>query len=206
MKKGLIFGLFCFCVLTLSAFEIDRQTGIWSGLDSGKFHRHDTRLCAEFVKFFQAEEAKTIVDFGCGMGSHVRAFKNKGFITRGFDGNPDTPELTKGLCEVLDLTIPHDLKTKFDWVVSLEVGEHVPRPFEKIFVENLVRHAEKGIILSWAPKGQRGKGHFNEQNNDYVKELLQGYGFTPDLEAEQRFRENSDRYWFKNSIMVFRRA
>ena len=186
--------------------EIDKETGIWSGLDSGRFHRHDPHLCEEFIKFFKEENANNLVDFGCGMGSHVRTLKQKGFNIVGFDGNPDTPELTKGLCTVLDLTRVFDLNTKYDWVICLEVAEHIPKPFEKVLIENLIRHAKEGIVLSWAPRRQRGRGHFNEQNNDYVKLLMQTYGFKADEEAEQRFREKSCRYWFKNSIMVFRKA
>ena len=206
MTKGLVFGLFCFAALSLSAFDIDRERGFWSGLDSGKHHRYDQVLSEELVSFFKKENAKKIVDFGCGLGSYVKAFRQKGFTAEGFDGNPDTPELSRGLCQVQDLSYKFDLDKRYDWVMSLEVGEHIPKPFEKTFVENLVRHAEKGIILSWALKGQRGRGHFNTQNNDYVKDMLAKYGFVSDEEAEKKFRENSRLWWFKNTIMVFRRA
>ena len=36
-------------------------------------------------------------------------------------------------------------------------------------VETVSQDGENGIILSWAVKRQGGHGHFNEQNNDYIK-------------------------------------
>ena len=206
MKKLLLLGIFCAAATVLSAFNINRETGIWSGLDSGRFHRYDNTLSDALIEFFKNEKAHTLVDFGCGLGSYVRAFQKAGFDAQGCDGNPDTIELTKGLCDIRDLTEAFDLGRRFDWVVSLEVGEHIPKPFEKTFIENLVHHADKGIILSWAPKRQRGRGHFNEQNNDYVKDVMAQYGFTADEKMEVHFRESSRFYWFKNSIMVFRRT
>ena len=36
-----------------------------------------------------------------------------------------------------------------DWVLSLEVGEHVPSRYEDMYLRNLHAHNCKGIILSW---------------------------------------------------------
>jgi cyclopropane fatty-acyl-phospholipid synthase-like methyltransferase len=122
----------------------------------------------------------------------------------GYDGNPDTPTLTKGIGQVLDLSEPFDLETTFDWVVSLEVGEHLPHQYETIFIENLMRHAEKGIILSWALKNQPGAGHFNCQNNDYIKAIFAKYGYINDVEAETLLRADCSAAWFTTTVMVFR--
>ena len=35
-------------------------------------------------------------------------------------------------------------------------------------MDNLVRLSTKGIVLTWAVKGQGGHEHINTQNNDYV--------------------------------------
>ncbi len=42
------------------------------------------------------------------------------------------------------------LLNKYDWIISLEVAEHIPAQFESIYIDNLVKHAKEGIILSWA--------------------------------------------------------
>lgn len=43
-----------------------------------------------------------------------------------------------------DLSQPMHLGKKYEWVMSLEVAEHVPKKYEANFVENLIRHACKG--------------------------------------------------------------
>ncbi|KAK7004452.1 hypothetical protein BgiMline_005973, partial [Biomphalaria glabrata] len=50
----------------------------------------------------------------------------------------------------LDLTAPHYGLPIYDWILSIEVAEHIPAKFEEIYLDNLVRHAREGIILSWA--------------------------------------------------------
>ncbi|CAG5124210.1 unnamed protein product, partial [Candidula unifasciata] len=50
----------------------------------------------------------------------------------------------------LDLTAPQYGLPAYDWVVSVEVGEHIPAKFEDIYLDNLARHAKEGIVLSWA--------------------------------------------------------
>ena len=105
----------------------------------------------------------------------------------------------------MDLSEPVDLGEKYDWVISLELGEHIPKRFEKTFINNLITHAKNGIILSWAVKGQGGVGHVNCQNNDYVKARMKELGFVDDIRAEEFLRKRAWRPWFKNTIMVFRK-
>jgi cyclopropane fatty-acyl-phospholipid synthase-like methyltransferase len=140
------------------------------------------------------------------MGDYVKTFLANGLNASGFDGNPNTPELTDNLCKVLDLSIPKQFEEKFDWVMSLEVGEHLPPQFEDIFINNLHNNNNYGIVLSWAIKGQGGHGHFNEQNNDYIKSKICKLGYLNDIKSEDKLREDSTLSWFKNTIMVFRKS
>ena len=117
----------------------------------------------------------------------------------------NTPELTNHLCNVLDLSLPVQMYP-FDWVMSLEVGEHLPEQFEDVFINNLHTNNKYGIILSWAVKGQGGHGHFNEQNNDYIKQKICSLGYVNDIDTEMILRKNSTLFWFKNTIMVFRKS
>ena len=89
--------------------------------------------------------------------------------------------------------------------MSLEVGEHLPKKFEDIFINNLHQNNKNGIVLSWAVKGQGGYGHFNEQNNDYIKSKICKLGYINDIESENQLRKHSSLWWFKNTIMVFRK-
>jgi hypothetical protein len=46
-------------------------------------------------------------------------------------------------------------------------------------------------------------GHFNEQNNDYIKDKFNKLGYFNNIELEKELRNNSSLPWFKNTIMVF---
>jgi cyclopropane fatty-acyl-phospholipid synthase-like methyltransferase len=181
------------------------KNGFWEGLEASSQHCYDKPLGDGLVDFFKNENVKSLVDFGCGMGNYVKTFKNNNINACGFDGNPNTPELTNNECNILDLSISKIFEEPFDWVMSLEVGEHLPAQFEDIFINNLHNNNRYGIVLSWAIKGQGGHGHFNEQNNDYVKSKICNLGYINDIESENILRKKSSFGWFRNTIMVFRK-
>jgi SAM-dependent methyltransferase len=181
--------------------------GFWVGELAKNHHIYDQSLSNGLLEFLKrdSESNLKIVDLGCGMGDYVKHLKNHSINIDGFDGNPKTPELTNNLCGVKDIAVPFVFETPYDWVMSLEVGEHLPKEFEDIFINNLCNNCKKGIILSWALKGQGGYGHFNEQNNDYIKNKFKNLGYENDLELENYLRDKSTLCWFKNTIMVFRK-
>jgi cyclopropane fatty-acyl-phospholipid synthase-like methyltransferase len=182
------------------------ENGFWEGLESSSQHIYDPSLGISLVNFFKTEKVKSVVDFGCGMGKYVKTFQENNINVVGFDGNPNTPELTNNLCKVLDLSVPKKFDEPFDWVMSLEVGEHLPQKFEDIFIDNLHNNNKYGIVLSWAIKGQGGHGHFNEQNTDYIKSKICKLGYINDITIENNLRKDSSFSWFKNTIMVFRKS
>ena len=185
---------------------IINYNGFWE--DSSRedlAHCHDKSLSSSLVEFFKRENINSVVDFGCGLGDYVKSLRESNINACGYDGNPNTPELTDNICKVLDLSKSVQL-TPYDWVMSLEVGEHLPKEFEDIFIYNLHNNNKYGILLSWAIKYQGGTGHVNEQNNDYIKSKICKMGYTNDIEAEKYLRANCDCGWFTNTIMVFRKV
>ena len=124
----------------------------------------------------------------------------------GYDGSPNVEEVTQGLVKTLDLSVPQDLMRQWDWVMSLEVGEHIPKHFEDIYLTNVLKHAKEGIVMSWAVRGQGGRSHVNELDNIEVVERMLERGFLPVFAWWHKLRENSKKDWFKNALMVFRRA
>jgi hypothetical protein len=74
-------------------------------------------------------------------------------FAKGYDGNPNTKTISDGLCDVAYLSKPQ-IFNKVDWVICLEVGEHIPKQFENILFDNMCNHATEGIIMSWAFPGQ----------------------------------------------------
>lgn|GEM_PF-425965 len=179
--------------------------GFWLTRNLDEHHAFDQRLCEELTRFF-LQSGGTVADLGCGPGKYTEAFNSAGIHCDGYDGNPLTSEFTGGRCRQLDLSRETSPETVYDWVLSLEVGEHIPERFESSFISNLDHHNRSGIVLSWAVPGQGGHGHFNERSNSHVRDCIERLGYYSDPALEARFRRSvSNCSWFRNTIMVFRR-
>jgi 2-polyprenyl-3-methyl-5-hydroxy-6-metoxy-1,4-benzoquinol methylase len=181
------------------------KNGFWQGLEAKSQHVYDNLLSNSLLKFFKNEKVMRVADFGCGMGDYIKHLNTNGIKADGYDGNPNTPNLTDGQGSVLDLSKPITFRKKYDWVYSFEVGEHIPQKYEGNFINNLHNNNKYGIVLSWAIVGQSGHGHINCKNNDYIKNKVMALGYTNDIDAENIMRRDSKLDWFKNTIMVFRK-
>ena len=179
------------------------ERGIWITSDNNH-HLVDESLVFSIKEFLKKEKCKSVVDLGCGNGFYTKVLKED-FICDGFDGNPYTEILSDGLCSQLDLSLPVDLNFLYDWVLCLEVGEHIPVQYEDIFINNIHNSNTKGIIISWATPGQDGLGHYNGREQEYLKNVFNNLGYSNDIEVENELRKNSEFWWFKNNIMVFRK-
>lgn len=180
------------------------DTGFWIG-DPKDLHKHDDPLCAEITKVLKEKNIRTLLDLGCGNGLYAKYFEEHGIAVECCDGNPITFDITQGKCFVENLAQHVNFKKTYNCVLSLEVGEHLPKEYEEIFIDNVVRHSENFIILSWALPHQGGHGHFNEQTNEYIAEKFAAHGFSRDTELEERLRASAFWWWFKHTIMVFYR-
>lgn len=188
--------------------NINPTTGVWSGLSKSnimRHHVHDHALASGLKNFFISQKAESIGDLGCGTGFYTKLFNGFGLNTFAYDGNPDTFEISDEVGSVLDLSNYFKFPQPFDWILSLEVGEHIPSDYEQIYINNLDLNCSKGIILSWAIEGQGGDGHVNCRNNDYIKSKFSDMGYINDLINEGLLRKTSTAPWFKNTIMVFRK-
>ena len=138
------------------------------------------------LDFFKAERAATVVDLGCGMGSYVKHFNKHGLTAAGFDGNPATPELTKGRCGVLDLSVVSEATVTYDWAL-LERASTSPRYMRTRSSKISICITRAGSFRAGVGR-PRGTGHVNEQNNDYVKAKICALGYVNDAAAEDALR------------------
>ena len=173
------------------------KSGFW---ETNGTHHFDESLAAALLQLFQSRGVVSLSDLGCGDGSYTKFFRDT-IPCEGVDGCPLTKKNAGDEFHIADLSASYELKA--DWVLSLEVGEHLPKKYETGFIENVVNNCERGVVLSWAIPGQGGNGHFNEQSNSYVIDRLCGYGLKYDEDAAKGLRKASTLSWFKNTIMVF---
>jgi tryptophanyl-tRNA synthetase len=99
----------------------------------------------------------------------------------------------------MDLTVPQYGIPLYDWVISLEVAEHIPSKYESIYLDNLFRHANEGIILSWAVPGQNGMSHINTRPLSYVIQVMSENGFERDETSSTRFKKAACSFLHKTA-------
>ena len=143
-----------------------------------------------------------VVDLGCGPGLYVDYLNRAGRECVGFDGRPGTNEIAN--CRTADLTNGEIKDRDWNWVLCLEVGEHIPREKEAALLDKIAACRE-GAIVSWARPGQVGNGHVNCRTEEEVAELLGERGLVVDREATDRLRTAAVLPYFQTNVQVFRR-
>jgi hypothetical protein len=184
---------------------IDKETGIWSIEVAKKKHRFDEPLCRAVFEEYSPEN---IADVGCGVGQYCKYFKDGGWpIVHGYEGTPDIRKIAMyDDVMVLDLTKRRWVGINYELILCLEVGEHIPKKYEQVFIDNVCEFVSKDLILSWAIPGQGGTGHFNEQPNEYVIEKFVKKGLVFDEGASIALRNAASLKWFRNTLMKFERG
>lgn len=99
---------------------------------------------------------KYVASFGDGPGRYKQLLLDTGLLKGydAYDGAPFSEKTSEGRVQYLDLTLPQYGLPLYDWVVSLEVAEHIPKEYESIYLDNIVRHAKEGVVISWAKLGK----------------------------------------------------
>ena len=184
------------------------DTGYWniSGTEFTKEHIYDSRLSDAIIAIAKSKSIKQTYDFGSGHGEYTANFIASNINCIGFDGNPITSTIPN--CKVQDLTDRNWQREPVDFLLCLEVCEHVPKEYELALIDSIVRHLNHGgtVILSWAIPGQGGLGHVNCQTNEYVIKLFQKRGFVYNKEESDFLRKHSVEPWFNNTILVFQKG
>lgn len=181
--------------------------GGWCSPLSGKNsseHVTDVEIAKELSFFLRN---KRVASFGDGPGLYKEIFEILKDVQSydAFDGAPFCEETTNNFVKFLDLTVPVYHLNMYDWIISIEVAEHIPKQFEDIYVNNLVRHAREGIILSWASPGQGGLSHLNEKYFEEVKSIMFSKGFQHMQQDSERIREKSILPWIQNNLNIYKR-
>lgn len=102
-----------------------------------------------------------------------------------------------------DLSQPLEVRPRADWVISLEVAEHLPNQREGFYVRNLHAHNCLGLLLSWGMLSQGGLSHINNHSPEYVIETFEQLGYSYDGPLAQQLLNASEGHYSR--LHVFRR-
>ncbi|KAL4217203.1 hypothetical protein ACF0H5_023656 [Mactra antiquata] len=183
------------------------STGGWcaqTSVENSGQHKTDKQLIPVLAEFFKD---KHVASFGDGPGRYKQLLLDTGLLKGydAYDGAPFSEKTSEGRVQYLDLTLPQYGLPLYDWVMSLEVAEHIPKEYEAIYIDNIVRHAKEGIVISWAKPGQEGYSHVNNRPFEYVNNTLKKEGFDHDAEASDKIKKAAKLEWLQWNTNVFRR-
>ena len=151
------------------------KTGYWDGAQAYNHHVYSSVLGAWLVGFLNNFKLMPIHDLGCGLGNYLHQLKIAGF--RDLTGYEGEPPLDKIFDNILTQDLTNTFRVKPGIVISFEVGEHIPKEFMDIYVDNLTKNCNSFLIISWAIRNQPGLGHVNCLDNDEVIEIFRNKGF-----------------------------
>ena len=152
-------------------------------------------------------EPRSVVDFGCGIGTWLQAFVECGVDDYlGLDGDyVDRSQLRipADRFRPMDLTCPAPLGRRFDLAVCLEVGEHLPSTVAPGLVQALTEAAPM-VLFSAALPGQGGTNHTNEQWSWYWEELFAEQSFVRLDPVRRRVWRNPDvEWWYQQNTYLY---
>ena len=154
---------------------------------------------------------QTVVDLGAGLGHYGKIFREPGSPVKawvGYDGAINVDAVTEGLVRFMDLTQPDGSDERpciqADWVMSLEVAEHIPVMHTDAYLRNIRCHARVGAVISWALLAQNGLGHVNTRSEEDAVATVEMWGFKADWELTKQVREAASIHHFKRTPVVYR--
>ena len=160
-------------------------------------------------------KAKSIIDFGCGVGSFLEgAYNYNCKKILGIELNLPAAKkyIPKNILPFIiqkDITSPIELNEKFDFGISFEVAEHIDPEKSKNFINNLTNYSNKYIILTAAPPGQGGTNHINLRKKIFWMNLIQKRGFKYEKKLVEQCKKDWEKFetpeYILKNLMIFKR-
>jgi SAM-dependent methyltransferase len=153
----------------------------------------------------------SVLDIGCAYCTWLKHWHDQGVATVfGVDGeyvDQSRIEVDPACFKASDLSKALNLGRRYDLVMSLEVGEHIPPQCATTFADTIASHAARCILFSAAPPGQGGEYHVNEQPYEYWRRQFARHGFDAyDCVRPIIADTPSISYWYRyNTFLYVRR-
>ena len=201
----------CRCICGVAGTKVRCPVGGHMGVDSQGGWKLSSRR--PFAYFLDESLARAVADLvvnessllelGAGTGCYQAALARAGVRTlRAYDYS--APKQGNPLVSFADLSVEQHFKVH-DWVMSLEVGEHIPVQSAPTFVRNIDRHNRRGVILSWS-NAVGGLAHVNPLPLSAVAGMFAPLGYFVDDVATRSLQNAATIGWFKDTLMVLRRS
>ena len=158
----------------------------------------------QFRIFFKAwisydSEAKQDADWWSNSTPAIKSYT-------GFDGALMIDTITGGFIQHMDLALPQTFNKTYDWVLSFNVGEFIPKEFEETYIDNVVKAATKGVAVSWGDQLNPEWTFPNEKSRSDVVEAFRKRGFEVDKAWSVTLALRTMLVWRRRGMLVFRRA
>jgi SAM-dependent methyltransferase len=170
--------------------------------------RDSSRASAEVVVPIVGDwlEPKSVIDLGCGLGSWLSVWNERGCDVRGVDG-PWIDRTMLAISEanfvVHDFSHPYQPDGTYDLAMSLEAAEHLPEKAGTALVHALTSSAPV-VLFSAAVPGQAGKNHVNCQWPAYWSRLFAGQNFLViDALRSMIWEDSRVDWWYRQNIMLY---
>jgi len=177
--------------------------GNWYG-DHFEFDE-DVALSQELMQIMTLEGSSSVLDLDYVDGTLYNDCVLNGFSYQGESPYPDAVTRSGGVANLLNPFEYFDLGTTYDWVVCIGLAGFFPKGNESVFVDNLKRHANTGIIVTWFPRNYSSPFFLNPRTAEEIEAFFVQQGLTRDHLTENTLRSNADPLNFWPQILyVFR--
>lgn len=159
---------------------------------------------------YEVYTPKSVIDFGCSIGTYLEVFLQNGCEVKGFEycykECLPTIKKIKNLEKFIsfgDVTQNITLDKKYELSMSIEVAEHIPTSKSEILVKNLCNSSEKNIFFTAAKPDQGGTGHINCQEKEFWISLFKKEGWLLDEEKMNLIKNQMKPVYENNGINDF---
>jgi len=156
----------------ITSRTIDHYNLRAQGFRQGTIEHDVSQNINTLVEFIQGESPFRILDFGCGPGRDLLAFKKLGHDAIGIDGAEEFCEMARqySKCEVLhqdflELHLPED---SFDGVFANAALFHIPfQELPRVLVQLASTLKKHGVLFSSNPHGPNIEGWSGDRYSSY---------------------------------------
>jgi SAM-dependent methyltransferase len=149
----------------------------------------------------------SVVDVGCGVGSWLDEFQKQGvskILGIDFLVQESSLRIPKENFLRHDLQEPISVRERFDVVLCMEVGEHLPKKSAATLVQSLIGLGSVIVFSAAIPYQVGGGDHINEQWPEWWADLFRARGFkVVDFIRRRIWLDWDVPYWYSQNLLVF---